>query len=119
MKKFPPIHGVAVYYGYRPTRQEIQTPAVDAHVTIRITQSSKWSYQAHFADSKPRQPVRSDYGEPIRGDIGVVMAELAKRFQCLILPFQWYMMDGRRAPYAPTTKPETKRPSKKKIKAAA
>lgn len=105
--KFPPLHGVAVYAGYRPTREEIQTPAVDVPVSVRINQLSKWQYSAYFADSKPRQPVRNEWGEPIRGQITHVIDQLANRFERVIMPPQWYTFRGERAPYTPTDKPHT------------
>jgi hypothetical protein len=68
--KFPPITGLAVYAGYRPTTQEIQTArAVDVPVKVRVKQLSKWKYQAFFADSRPHSPLHTASGRPIRGDI--------------------------------------------------
>jgi hypothetical protein len=114
--KFPPIIGLAVYAGYRPTSQEIQTAsAVDVPVKVRINQVSKWKYQAFFADSKPRQPLKSASGRPIRGDIHEVMTELANRFERLIEPFRWYTFRGEQAPFEPTPRPALKRAAKKKL----
>jgi hypothetical protein len=105
--KFPLLHGRAVYAGYKPTSREIQTArAVDVPVKIRVNQLTKWKYQAFFDDMKPRQPVRTADGRPIRGDLPIVLCELAQRFDRLEQPYIWYAFKGERAPYAPTARPK-------------
>jgi hypothetical protein len=112
---FPPITGLAVYAGYRPTTQEIQTArAVDVPVKVRVKQLSKWKYQAFFADSRPHSPLHTADGRPIRGDIAEVMTELARRFERMTEPFKWYTFRGEQAPFEPTPRPVAKRIAKKK-----
>lgn len=110
---FPTITGMAVYTGYRPTANEIQALfTVETPVAVRVDQTSKWKYSAHFAYSRPRVPIRSETGKPIQGDISEVMSALAKRFERLIRPFVWYTARGESAPYEPTSRPAPKRTKK-------
>lgn len=102
---FPPIQAVAEYEGYRPTSKEIQTDRViGGKIRVLIRQTSKWKYQAYFANGRKRECVRCQNGEPIRGYINVVFAELARRFERIGRAPVW-TYKGKLAPYQPVPRP--------------
>jgi hypothetical protein len=105
MKKQIPLAkltGFAVYAGYKPTTQEIRAK-IDGPVRVKIVQTSRWTHEARFTDSGVT--IKTNYGDPIRGPISRVIAQLADRFERVVEYPVWKTKTGELAGLQPTDKP--------------